>query len=341
MKAVRYDAPRSFTVADIPIPEAGPDEVRIKVTQVGVCGTDLHLHDGGFNAVFPLIPGHEVVGIVDQLGVRVTRFRLGEQVTVNPNVHCGHCDYCLAGRLILCANGRGLGSTHAGFFAEYVAVDHSQVFSVDGLPADSAVFTEPASCAMHGIERLQVRPGSSALVFGAGPTGLLLAQLLAASGAASVTVADVVAFKLATAARLGIDHTVLLNPNDTTSDVAALRAGSPSRDGYDIVVEATGRTTVGQNCVPLARNGGTVLIYGVTHAEDILPIHPFDVFRREITILGSFAEATSFGATIAALRTRRIRTEGLITHRFTIDDYDKALHALATDPTAHKVIITP
>jgi Threonine dehydrogenase and related Zn-dependent dehydrogenases len=98
---------------------------------------------------------------------------------------------------------------------------------------------------------------------------------------------------------------------------------------------------VGQNCVPLARNGGTVLIYGVTHAEDILPIHPFDVFRREITILGSFAEATSFGATIAALRTRRIRTEGLITHRFTIDDYDKALHALATDPTAHKVIITP
>ena len=80
MKAVRYDAPRSFTVADIPIPEAGPDEVRIKVSQVGVCGTDLHLHDGGFNAVFPLIPGHEVVGIVDQLGVRVTRFRLGEQV---------------------------------------------------------------------------------------------------------------------------------------------------------------------------------------------------------------------------------------------------------------------
>lgn len=207
MKAVRYDAPRSFTVADIPIPEAGPDEVRIKVSQVGVCGTDLHLHDGGFNAVFPLIPGHEVVGIVDQLGVRVTRFRLGEQVTVNPNIHCGHCDYCLAGRLILCANGRGLGSTHAGFFAEYVAVDHSQVFSVDGLPADTAVFTEPASCAMHGIERLQVRPGSSALVFGAGPTGLLLAQLLAASGAASVTVADVVAFKLATAARLGIDHT--------------------------------------------------------------------------------------------------------------------------------------
>jgi len=159
VKAVRYDAPRSFTVADIPIPEAGPDEVRIKVSQVGVCGTDLHLHDGGFNAVFPLIPGHEVVGIVDQLGVRVTRFRLGEQVTVNPNIHCGHCDYCLAGRLILCANGRGLGSTHAGFFAEYVAVDHSQVFSVDGLPADTAVFAEPAPAPCTASNASRSGPG--------------------------------------------------------------------------------------------------------------------------------------------------------------------------------------
>src|SRR3954469_12821132 len=109
MKAVLYDAPRSFTVTDIPTPEAGPGEVRIKVDQVGVCGTDLHIHEGDFNAVFPLIPGHELVGVVDQLGEGVTRFRLGEQVSVNPNVYCGHCDYCLAGRLIPRGNPGGYG----------------------------------------------------------------------------------------------------------------------------------------------------------------------------------------------------------------------------------------
>jgi D-arabinitol dehydrogenase (NADP+) len=340
MKAVEYDAPRSFTVTDVPTPQPGPGQVRIAVAQVGVCGTDLHLHDGGFGAVYPLIPGHEVVGVVDQLGEGVTRFALGEQVTVNPNIHCGYCDYCLAGRVILCTDGRGLGSTGVGFFAEYACVDHDLVFSVEGLPRDTAMFTEPAACAMHGVERLTVRPGSSALVFGAGPTGLLLAQLLTRSGAASVTVADLVPFKLDTATRLGIDHTVRLDCGDPSHNIQALRDVSPTGDGYDIVVEATGVPAVGETCVPLARRGGTVLVYGVTHDDDVLRIHPFDVFRREITILGSFAEATSFGATIATLRSGRVRTDGLITHRFTLDDYGKALETLATDPTAHKVMIT-
>jgi D-arabinitol dehydrogenase (NADP+) len=99
-------------------------------------------------------------------------------------------------------------------------------------------------------------------------------------------------------------------------------------------------SAVGELGVPLTRRGGTVLVYGVTHADDVLRIHPFDVFRREITIMGSFAEATSFGATIAALRSGRVRTDGLITHRFALDDYGKALDTLAHDPTAHKVVIT-
>src|SRR4051795_11284985 len=208
MKAVLYDAPRSFSVTDVPVPEAEPRQVRIKVDQVGVCGTDLHIHEGDFNAVFPLIPGHELVGVVDQVGEGVTRVRAGEQVTVNPNVHCGHCDYCLSGRLILCENLKGYGSNFPGFFAEYVTVPETHVFSVDGLPKDTAVFTEPAACAMHGLESLRLRPGSSVLVFGAGPTGLLLAQLIASGGASWVTVAAPSRFKLDPAATLGIDRTV-------------------------------------------------------------------------------------------------------------------------------------
>jgi D-arabinitol dehydrogenase (NADP+) len=340
MKAVVYDAPKQYSVKEVPTPEAGPGEVRIKVHQVGVCGTDVHIHHGDFGAVFPLTPGHELVGTIDALGEGTGRFAVGEQVTVNPNVYCGTCDYCLAGRLILCSNMKGLGSNFPGFFAEYATVREDLVFSVEGIHPDTAVFTEPAACAMHGLETLQIRPGATALVFGAGPTGLLLAQLIRSGGAASVTVAAPTPFKLETAKALGVDQTILIDRADMEGNRARLLEASGA-DGYDYVVEATGSTAIGNICVPLTRNGGTVLVYGVTRGDETVSFHPFDVFRREITIKGSFAEMTSFGAAIRALRSGRARTDGIITHRFSLDDYGKALDAVAGDRTAHKVVIVP
>ncbi len=338
MKAVVYDAPRTFAVRDVPTPEPAAGEVRIKVDQVGVCGTDLHIHEGEFQARFPLIPGHELVGQVDALGDGVDRFSIGEQVTVNPNIYCGRCQYCLSGRLILCSDLKGMGSNFPGFFAEYVTAPETLTFSVEGLDPDVAVFSEPAACAMHGLERLEIRPGSSALVIGAGPTGLLLAQLIASGGATSVTVAAPRQFKLDTALTLGVDGVVLLDRDDPAANLGALRAASPAGDGYDIVVEATGSPDVGSTCVSLTRNGGTVLIYGVTKGEDVVRFHPFDVFRREITIKGSFAEVTSFAAAIAALRSGRVRTDGIITHRFALSDYAAALETVASRQ-GHKVVI--
>lgn len=341
MKAAYYEAAKTWSVTEVPTPEAAPGQVRIKVGQVGMCGTDLHIHDGEFGAVFPLVPGHELVGVVDQLGDGVTRFQVGEQVTVNPNVYCGQCPYCLAGRLGQCDGMLGFGSNFQGFFAEYAIADHKLVFSTEGLASDTAVFSEPTSCAMHGLESLQMRPGGSALVLGAGPTGLLLAQLIASGGASSVTVAGPSQFKLDTASHLGVDRTVLIDRDDPQANIAALLAASPHGDGYDAVVEATGSPVVGDICVPLTRRGGTVLIYGVTRDDDVVRIRPFDVFRREITIRGSFAEMTSFGAAIDALRGGRVRTDGIVTHRFPLDDYGLALETLRNDPTAHKVVIVP
>jgi D-arabinitol dehydrogenase (NADP+) len=338
MKAVRYEAPRDFAVTDVPMPPVGPLDVRIKINQSGVCGTDVHLHHGTYIGVYPLTPGHETIGEIDEVGSEVTRFRVGERVTVNPNIYCGHCDYCLAGQLVRCANTEGMGVHRPGFFAEYASADHRQVFSVDGLEPDTAVFAEPTACAMHGLETLGQRPGGSALVLGAGPTGLLLAQLIGSGGATSVTVADIVPFKLQTAAGLGVDKTVHIS-RDAAANIDLLRDSSPNGDGYDVVVEATGVTAVGNICVPLTRNGGTVLIYGVTLPDERISVSPFELFRREITIKGSYAEMTSFAAAIAALRTTRVRTDGIISHRFSLDDYGKALDTLTSDPTAHKVVI--
>ncbi len=341
MRAVLYEAARKWSVADVPTPESGSGQVRIAVSQTGVCGTDLHIHNGDFNAEFPLVPGHEVVGTVDQLGAGVTRFAVGQQVTVNPNLNCGHCDHCLAGRPILCQNAKGYGANIQGFFADYAVVPETLVHSVEGIALDTAVFAEPTACAMHGLETLSIRPGSSALVLGAGPTGLLLAQLIASGGASSVTVAAPTRSKLDVALNLGIDATVQISRDDPDANMKRLMDASPRGDGFDIVVEATGSTTIGNICVQLTRSGGTVLVYGVTRADEIIHFHPFDVFRREITIKGSFAEMTSFGAAISALRTGRARTAGLITHRFGLEDYGAALEALASDPSLHKAIIVP
>ena len=344
MQAVVYSSAHNFDVRDIPVPEPGPGEVLIRCLQMGFCGTDIHLHHGGFGAKFPLTPGHEVVGVIDRLGADVTEFKVGEHVSVNPNVYCGHCVYCRAGHLGQCANNQGFGVNRPGFFAEYAVAPTVQVFSVEGLDLDTAVFTEPASCAMHGLETLRPRPGSSALVFGAGPTGLLLAQLLATGGVSHLTVADPATEKLERATALGIDHTVpidLITPENAAPTIERLRTAAPGGGGYDVVVEATGSAAVGALCVALTRDRGTVLIYGVAHEEATIAIHPYDIFRRELTILGSFAEVTSFGAAISALRSGRVKTTGIITHRFPIADYAQALDAAQHDPTAHKIIIVP
>lgn len=340
MKAVVYDAPRSFRVMEVPTPEPGPRDVLVRVLQTGVCGTDLHLHEGRFMAAYPMVPGHETVGVVDALGSEVDGLALGEQVAVNPNSGCGGCAFCREGRPLLCERLTGIGSNRPGGFAELVVAPATQVFSVEGLHVDTAVFCEPTSCAAHAIDVVRPVHGSTALVLGAGPTGLLLAQLLRASGVAHVTVAAPTAFKLATATALGADATYLMDRADLAGDVRALRERSGG-SGYDLTVDATGAARVAEVLVPLTRTGGTAVFYGVTDEEDLVSISPYDVFRRELTIRGSFAEISSFPAAIAALRAGRARTEGLITHRFGLDDYGRALAALRSDRSAHKVVVVP
>jgi D-arabinitol dehydrogenase (NADP+) len=310
------------------------------VLQTGVCRTDLHLHDGQFLAAYPMTPGHELVGVVDAVGEGVDTLEPGQQVVVNPNASCGRCAYCREGRPLLCVSLSGIGSTLPGGFAEQVVAPATQVFDAEGIEPDVAVFTEPTACATHAIERLRPTPGSTALVVGAGPSGLLLAQLIARAGAAQVTVAARSAHKLETARALGIDRTFELDRADLAASIARLHAASGA-DGYDVVVDATGSAHVAEQIVPLARNGGTVLLYGVADEADVIRISPYDVFRRELTILGSMAEIDTFPQALAALRSGRVRTDGLISHRLGLDAYGQALALLRGDRPAHKLVIVP
>ena len=343
MRAVVYDEPGSFSVLDVPEPEPGTGMVRVRMTAAGMCGTDLHLHEGQFLANFPLTPGHETVGVVDAVGEGAVdgtgaELVIGQQVVVNPNSSCRVCEYCNEDRPWLCEGFAGIGSSTPGGFAEFVLVPGAQVFDATGIDLDLAVFAEPSACIAHLIDRLDPLRGCSVVVLGAGPTGVLLTQFLLFGGAPSVVLADPNEFKLAVASSLASIGTFVMTRDDAAGSMDALVA---EFGAFDVVIDATGRANVIEELPRLARNGGRIVYYGVADESDLVRISPFEIFRRELTIMGSFTEVDSFPDALAAFRAGAIRTDGLITHRFTVDEYASALETMRTDRSAHKIVITP
>jgi D-arabinitol dehydrogenase (NADP+) len=338
MKAVYYDEPRRWRLADLPDPEPGRHDVRLRVRAAGMCGTDVHLHDGEFGHVYPLVPGHEIVGEIDRVGDDVTDRQAGQLIALDNMISCGMCDMCRRARPAYCRTLRAMGVFEAGGFAEYLIAPAAKCHPVDDLGPDVAVLAEPTACAMHGLDILGLSPGSDVLVIGAGPTGLLLTQLLLHTGAARVTVAAPTPFKLALAKGYGA-HPVHITRGASADTLASLRQTAP--DGFDVVVDATGSTDVLALCLPLTAVGGTMLVYGVTAEDAQWPISPYDVFRREITIKGSFSQSYSFDRALRMLRSGRLDTTGIVTHHFALDEYGAALDAVRNDPSCLKAVLRP
>lgn len=327
MRAVVYDKPRSFAVTDVPEPHASAGQVRLRMLLTGVCGTDAHLHEGEFDPVYPLIPGHEIVGEIDEIGEGVTELVVGGRVVLDNMHSCGVCPSCRRARPAFCRSLVAQGVNAPGGFAEYLVAPAGKCHPVDDLAPEVAVLAEPTACVVHGLDMLAPPPGSDVLVFGAGPTGMVLAQLLRHTGAGRVSVAAPTQAKLELAAAHGADHTVQVDRADPSAASARLRELAP--DGFDIVVDATGSTDVLAQCVPLTRDGGTVLVYGMATESAQWSVSPYEIYRRELTIKGSFSQAFSFDRAVAALRSGRVRTSGIVTHRFGLEQYGDALAALA------------
>ena len=338
MKAVVYDEPRKFEVREVAVPEPGAGEVLIRILVAGICGTDLHLHAGEFGPSYPLTPGHEFVGEVVSVGTGVAEDMIGRRFVVDNTGSCGHCLECRRARPAYCRNLVAQGVNAPGGFAEYVVTSSGRCFAIDDLDAETAVFTEPVACVVHGLDVLGLRPGSNVLLFGAGPTGLILTQLLAGSGATELTVAAPTQAKLNLARARGADRTVLLDRHNTAASFEELRQAAP--DGFDVVIDATGALVLLAQTLALTRTGGTVFVYGMTPQSAVWPIAPYDIFRRELTIKGSFAQQFSFDRALSALRSGRVKTEGMISRRFNLDAYGEALDAVA-DSSVVKALIVP
>ncbi len=343
MKALVYDAPKQFSVKEIPTPEPKAGEVRIKVLMTGVCGTDIHLHNGTFIGKYPLIPGHEMVGIIDKLGEGVndeyTHFHVGQQVTMNGNFACGECESCKNGKPLFCEQLTCLGCNGDGAYAEYMVVPKKLVYDAEGIDPELVVFTEPLACTVHGMDVLQPKVGSDILLIGAGPTSAMFAQLLIHGGAGNVTVAASKEFKLKLLKEYGVNDTLLIDRSDSKKTAEILKKHRPN--GYDIVIDATGAPSIQELCTGLVKKGGTVMFYGVGKQNSPIKLDAYDVFERELTIKGSFAQVNSFAGALAMLRSGRIRTDGLITHKFKLEEWQEVLNTHASDSSAHKLVVIP
>ena len=247
----------------------------------------------------------------------------GQRVVGNSNEACGKCFYCMRGNFLLCLNLRSYGVTQDGGFAQYLRIKADRIFPIGNLSPREAVMVEPSACALHGMEVLAMKPGSDVLLFGAGPTGQVLAQLLKLNGAGRLVVAAPAGPKLDLVGRLAADQTVVIDRNDPEKHRRQLHELSPT--GFDYIVEATGSAAVCEDALQFARRGGTLLVYGVYPEADSVRFNPFDLFRREITIKGSFAQIDAFPRALAYLESGKIKVNEIVSDEFDLKDWGRVL----------------
>lgn len=327
MKAAVIVQPGQIAIEQVPDPTPGPREVVVRVAGCGICGTDLHIMDGEFAPAYPIVPGHEFAGEVVATGSAVTEIMAGDQVAVDPSLHCGDCYQCKRGRGNLCEDWNAIGVSRTGGAAEYVAVPVRNCFRLpDSVnPADAALI-EPLSCAVRGFDALPRRLADHYLIYGAGTMGLMMMELAKRSGAASVSMVDLNPTRLDTARLLGCTAAVT-----SAAELAAPR-------GFDVVVDCTGVEAAIADGLGRVGKGGTFLQFGVANYGARATIEPYKIYNQEITITGSMAVLHSFDRAGELFAAGLLPADVLISHRYPLDDYAKAM-ALFRDGVGRKIQI--
>jgi Threonine dehydrogenase and related Zn-dependent dehydrogenases len=329
MDSVVIKKPREIFVMEKEIPEPGPGEVLIQVMASGICGTDLHIYRGEYLGDYPVIPGHEFSGIVTAAGSRVTRFKVGDRVAVEPNIACDNCVHCLNNRQNFCLNWQAIGVTLPGGMEQYVTAPEKAVFSIGNLPYEQAAFMEPLSCVVHGVERARIDLGDKVAILGAGPIGDLILQMARLQGAAQITVLENNPGRAELARQLGADQVV-----DRMEDLQP--------DTYDVVIDATGMISVMNRAIDFARHGGTVLLFGVPPSGKKMEFEAFKIFRKGLTLLSSYTSVRNSFQAVNLLQTGQVRVEALISHRLPLKELARALEMIEShDPAVKKVIMLP
>ncbi|MEV6671367.1 zinc-dependent alcohol dehydrogenase family protein [Streptomyces sp. NPDC051162] len=330
MRALVVETPGKFSVRTVPDPVPGPGEVVVAVAAVGICGTDVHIVDGEFAPTpYPIVPGHEFTGEVVALGAGVSAVREGDKVAVDPSLFCGACHYCAIGRGNLCERWGAIGDTVDGAMAEYVKVPAANCHRLpENVSLAQGTLVEPLSCAVHGFDKLPRDLGAHYLIYGAGTMGLMMLQLAAHAGAASVSVVDLNPGRLEIARQLG-------------ADAAATSADALGRpQGWEVVIDCTGVVPAIEDALTRVRRGGTFQQFGVAPSGATARLSPFRVYNDEITIVGSMAVVHSFGRAVELMGKGVIDADTMITHSFGLDGFPEALRTFR-EGTGRKIQIRP
>lgn len=340
MLALRKLAPGvgNLALQEVPVPEPAADQVLLEIHSVGLCGTDLHIYLDEFTSEPPVTIGHELSGTISAVGAAVTGWQVGDRVTSETYFHvCGKCNHCRQGRPNLCDSRRSIGSKVDGAMAQYMLTPARNLHRLpDGLGLEAGALAEPLACVVHGlVDRAQVKAGDRVVIAGPGPIGLLALQVCLAAGATAVMLGTHqdrlrldAALELGAVAALSVDG--LKDPAAAATEIV----GPP-----DLVVECSGAGAAADLLLRVAAKGARFCQLGLMGRPVTLDLDL--VCYKEIVLSGSNATVPSaWPRAIRLLESGRLHTDSLISHRFSLGDWQEAFD-LAKAKAGLKIMFQP
>jgi 2-desacetyl-2-hydroxyethyl bacteriochlorophyllide A dehydrogenase len=339
MKAAVFLGNQTVELQDIPQPTPQKEEILLKIYMCGICGTDAHIFSGELKvAKPPVVLGHEVSGEIVALGENVKGFNIGEKVSIDPVVTCGQCEYCHIGRTNLCEQQTVIGYVRNGGFAQYMTAPVSHVYRLDdSTNARTGILVETLACVLNGVDRLQFRPGSTALILGAGTVGLLWNQLLKNSAASTLLQTELIEYRRQKAKILGADF--VFDGADSELDT---KVQTICPDGVDFIVDATGNPKAIEQALRWIRKNGTFMIFGVCPEDAQIQVSPFDLYQGEIKIIASKMPPGTLDRSSALLGSGAINVEEIVTTVLPLDAIEQGFEMFSKGKdTAVKIAIDP
>jgi threonine 3-dehydrogenase len=338
MKAlVKSKAEPGIWMEDIPTPEIGHNDVRIRIAKTAVCGTDLHIvnWDEWAAATIPvgMQVGHEFVGTIDEIGSEVRGLRPGQRVSGEGHVTCGHCRNCRAGRRRFCRNTVGVGVNRPGAFAEYLVIPAVNVFPIpDEIPDRIGTILDPLGNATHTALSYEL-VGEDVLITGAGPIGMMAAAIARHAGARYVVISDLNDYRLTIASQMGADRAI----NAKTADLRATMQELGMTEGFDVGMEMSGSHSALHEMLEVMNHGSKVALLGIPPRE--APMDWNTIIFKGLTMKGIYGRRMfeDWYLMTAMLHTG-LDVSPVITHEFDADQFDEAFAVMATGQCA-KVIL--
>lgn len=325
MKGTFFLGNGEFETRDIDLGHPNENEVLIDVAACGVCGTDVHIYHGDKGSAPvnpPVILGHELSGVVKEIGSKVTTVKVGDHVTVDPNIYCGKCHYCKIGKKHLCENLFAVGVNRNGGFAEQCMVPETQCFILDkNIPLEWGAMTEPLACCLHGIDIANIRRGDTVYVIGGGAIGLIMLQLAKLSGASKVILSTIGDKGIAAAKELGAD--AIIDPSK--EDPKARVKEELGQEGADVIIECVGNIHATEQAFSVTKRGSTVLLFSVPKVGATYNLSLEDVYQKELKIYGSFINPDTQGRAVELINGGKINFKPIITHHYPIEKLKDAI----------------